>query len=47
MYIFLGSFLFFLPDDCFCHYISYIMDFLVGETSSSSTTNGLDTFWRI
>ena len=50
MYIFLGSFLFFLPDDCFCHCISSIISFLVGDTSSSffsSSTDGFDAVSRI
>ena len=50
MYIFLGSCSFFLPDDCFCHCVSPIFSFLVGNTCSSlfpSSTDGFYTVSRI
>ena len=42
-------FLFFLPDDCFCHFISSIISSLVGDNSAfnfSPSTGGFDTISR-
>ena len=49
MYTFLGSFSFFLPDVCCCHFISSIISFLIGDTSSFSSfyTNSFDTACKI
>ena len=47
MYIFLGSFLFFLPYDCFWHsilYFLYYLIFFVCDTSSSSISSSTDYF---
>ena len=49
MHTFLGSFSFFLPDVCCCHFISSIISFLIGDTSSFSSfyTNSFDTACKI
>ena len=49
MYAFLGSFSFFLPDDCFYHGVFSINSFPVGDTSSFSffsSGDGFDTVSR-